>query len=456
MPNPVTFLHARAAGASLRAWRDQRITVQLSATNPATYQWATWTTWAAATTLTLATTWALGAWWAAATTATLTATGLAWRAWRHTLTLTTQPPWWVLIPAATQSAPAVAVLTVGAACGASTDMRLRTHRHTPMLAGMAATTALAATWAGAPILLITALAWVGYLTWCLRTQWASLRAAETTPPPDLPLDAAITWQRSVRYRHGRREHTYTTLERLLGRSDALADIIRKNEGLAGEITSGRVLANLPRGYKVLHDLTLPGAREANIDHLVIGPSGVSVIDTKTYGSATTPAAVAAGGTSLVVQTPDGTIRDLGQVVRQVLWATQAVSQALGVPAKAVLLVHRATIAPGLVVADVNHPETTMTVTDPLTTMKAVIALPAGKAAPLTGEQIRALTATARRVLTAADGTRPHPLPTWGPPARFPGAAATPTVWYRDPVTGHHPSRGGVTGGGASLPAGPRQ
>jgi hypothetical protein len=42
------------------------------------------------------------------------------------------------------------------------------------------------------------------------------------------------------------------------------------------------LAGLGRyGWAVLHDLAVPGSR-ANIDHLVIGPGGVFVIDSKQY------------------------------------------------------------------------------------------------------------------------------------------------------------------------------
>jgi hypothetical protein len=53
-------------------------------------------------------------------------------------------------------------------------------------------------------------------------------------------------------------------------------------GAAGERRTARVLAALERhGWAVLHDLALPGSR-ANIDHLVIGPGGVFVIDSKQY------------------------------------------------------------------------------------------------------------------------------------------------------------------------------
>jgi hypothetical protein len=53
-------------------------------------------------------------------------------------------------------------------------------------------------------------------------------------------------------------------------------------GAAGERRTARLLAPLERhGWAVLHDLAVPGSR-ANIDHLVIGPGGVFVIDSKQY------------------------------------------------------------------------------------------------------------------------------------------------------------------------------
>jgi hypothetical protein len=53
-------------------------------------------------------------------------------------------------------------------------------------------------------------------------------------------------------------------------------------GAAGERRTARLLAPLERqGWAVLHDLAIPGS-QANIDHLVIGPAGVVVIDTKQY------------------------------------------------------------------------------------------------------------------------------------------------------------------------------
>jgi hypothetical protein len=53
-------------------------------------------------------------------------------------------------------------------------------------------------------------------------------------------------------------------------------------GAAGERHTARLLHPMERqGWAVLHDLAVPGSR-ANIDHLVIGPGGVFVIDSKHY------------------------------------------------------------------------------------------------------------------------------------------------------------------------------
>jgi hypothetical protein len=54
------------------------------------------------------------------------------------------------------------------------------------------------------------------------------------------------------------------------------------QGAAGEQRTARLLAELEQqGWVVLHDLAIPGS-QANLDHLVIGPSGVFVIDSKHY------------------------------------------------------------------------------------------------------------------------------------------------------------------------------
>ena len=60
------------------------------------------------------------------------------------------------------------------------------------------------------------------------------------------------------------------------------DAVAWRRGAAGERRTARLLDLLERqGWAVLHDLAVPGSR-ANIDHLVIGPGGVFVIDSKHY------------------------------------------------------------------------------------------------------------------------------------------------------------------------------
>jgi hypothetical protein len=60
------------------------------------------------------------------------------------------------------------------------------------------------------------------------------------------------------------------------------EAIAWRRGAAGERRTARQLGPLERhGWAILHDLAVPGSR-ANIDHLVIGPGGVFVIDSKQY------------------------------------------------------------------------------------------------------------------------------------------------------------------------------
>jgi hypothetical protein len=60
------------------------------------------------------------------------------------------------------------------------------------------------------------------------------------------------------------------------------DVERWQRGADGERATAALLARLPRRYRVSHDLAVPGSQRANIDHLVIGRTGVFVIDSKAY------------------------------------------------------------------------------------------------------------------------------------------------------------------------------
>ena len=54
-------------------------------------------------------------------------------------------------------------------------------------------------------------------------------------------------------------------------------------GAQGELRTARLLEPLEgEGFRVLHDRKIPGSR-ANIDHIVIGPPGIYVVETKSLG-----------------------------------------------------------------------------------------------------------------------------------------------------------------------------
>ena len=62
-----------------------------------------------------------------------------------------------------------------------------------------------------------------------------------------------------------------------------ADVRAWATGALGEEWMGAALAPLTaEGFAVLHDLQVPGRRE-NIDHMLIGPPGVVIVETKNYG-----------------------------------------------------------------------------------------------------------------------------------------------------------------------------
>jgi hypothetical protein len=53
-------------------------------------------------------------------------------------------------------------------------------------------------------------------------------------------------------------------------------------GAEGEAVVARALEALPEEWVVLHDLAWPGRQRANLDHVVIGPGGVFVVDAKNW------------------------------------------------------------------------------------------------------------------------------------------------------------------------------
>lgn len=103
-------------------------------------------------------------------------------------------------------------------------------------------------------------------------------------------------------------------------------------GAAGEETSATLLRALgSRRWYVLHDRGVPGFT-VNLDHLVIGPTGVWVVDTKTYRAPLRARwhRVEAGGRAI----------DTGPVA----WEAELVSERLGVWATPIVAVHGSGLA----------------------------------------------------------------------------------------------------------------
>ncbi len=120
--------------------------------------------------------------------------------------------------------------------------------------------------------------------------------------------------------------------RLRFRASAEASAWR--QGARGERRTARRLRRLVRrGYVAFHDLAMPGSR-ANIDHLLIGPSGVFVIDSKQYSGR-------------IQQTPDGHVwhnhYPMDEQLATVRAEAASVEAILGVPVIPLLCVHGASV-----------------------------------------------------------------------------------------------------------------
>jgi hypothetical protein len=108
-------------------------------------------------------------------------------------------------------------------------------------------------------------------------------------------------------------------------------------GAAGERHTAHLLRRLTRdGYVIFHDLAVPGS-PANVDHLVIGPTGVFVIDSKQW-------------TGSVRQGADGLAWHnhyrLDRTLETVRWEAATIGRLLGTRAAALLCVHGAHVQGG--------------------------------------------------------------------------------------------------------------
>ena len=109
------------------------------------------------------------------------------------------------------------------------------------------------------------------------------------------------------------------------------------DGARGERATARLLRRLGRhGYVVFHDVAIPGT-PANADHLLIGPPGAILIDSKRYAGQ-------------VTQGRDGRVwhnhYPMDQTLRALRLETQAISTVLGVRVRPVICIHCAQVAHG--------------------------------------------------------------------------------------------------------------
>jgi hypothetical protein len=109
-------------------------------------------------------------------------------------------------------------------------------------------------------------------------------------------------------------------------------------GAHGERRTARLLDRLTRdGFVVFHDLAVPGKTSTNVDHLVIGPTGVFIIDSKQW-------------TGTVHQGADGLAWHnsyrLDRTLETVRWEAQVVGRLLGTGTAALVCVHGAHVHGG--------------------------------------------------------------------------------------------------------------
>ena len=99
-------------------------------------------------------------------------------------------------------------------------------------------------------------------------------------------------------------------------------------GARGEEATATRLTQLPESFRVLHDLPMPGSR-ANIDHVVVGPTGVFTVETKNYQSG--------------VEIKRGTVwasgRDRSEIVDQADRQAQAIAIKTGQDVTPLIVIH---------------------------------------------------------------------------------------------------------------------
>lgn len=134
------------------------------------------------------------------------------------------------------------------------------------------------------------------------------------------------------------------------------ELTRKRAGVWGERRTGVMLMALRsgRGTRIVHDVVVPGAKNANADTIVVAPSGWYVCDSKQYGTTRDPGRVVHDESRGVVEhVSNRGVRDVTGSIRTLAWSVRAVAEfkgrETGPSPRGVLVVHNAAVDPGIVV-----------------------------------------------------------------------------------------------------------
>lgn len=173
--------------------------------------------------------------------------------------------------------------------------------------------------------------------WCLPCARSVLAGAAATPPSTEPASIELgvaggSAQQEFDRRHSKREDRIREAHpRLGGLILALSDHPQSTRawqsGARGERKLGEKLASLGDSVIALHDRQVPKTR-ANIDHIVIGPAGVYVIDAKRYRNAKIAVRRSGGFLSPVRTQLMVSGRDNTKLVEAMNWQIAAVRAAL--------------------------------------------------------------------------------------------------------------------------------
>ncbi|HET9733374.1 MAG TPA: NERD domain-containing protein [Acidimicrobiales bacterium] len=119
-------------------------------------------------------------------------------------------------------------------------------------------------------------------------------------------------------------------------------------GVEGEVATAEALEGLTqRGWAALHDRAIPGSR-VNIDHLVVGPPGVVVVDSKNYGGTVRVADGVAWRNGRRMDDDVDALSRYTAVVQDLIRSRADRPGAPPIPVRQVVVVHRAVVTAGWV------------------------------------------------------------------------------------------------------------